>query len=541
MTSKTAVSAANFMDLDALPFLKGLRTSFTSLAEMIAVRAEEIPDRRHVLFGDECRTYAQTNQNADRVANFLIDRGVRKGDIVSLMIMNSPQIYDVMFGAQKIGAVAGLLNFSLKGPEIAYALDHARPRVVFVGEAFMDEFVKGYHAATHKPMVVEVVGDGVRREEMSQTTLADILAQYPDDAAFASQGLDDPALMLYSSGTTGRPKGIMISNGNQLSICRAMARLGLVQGDDTMLILLPMFHTNPICVWTFPMTFCGQTLCIRPAFSPKDFWPAILDNGVTILMGVPAMYNYVYYSIDPSQVDRSRLNLRWAFCGAAPLSVDLIKGFKERFNVEIVEGYGLTEGTGISTVNPPLGRRKIGSIGIALPEQEVRILDDDLNELPVDTRGEICVKGPNTMLAYLHDQKATAETLQHGWLRTGDIGTQDADGFFYVVDRKKDMINRGGENIYPKEIEMVLESHPQIVAAAVIGYPDAALGERVKAVIELSEPNTLSAEAVQSYLADKLARYKIPEIVEFIDQIPRNPTGKILKKELKRAQRAEGI
>ena len=519
--------------LDALPFLKGLRTSFSSLAEMIATRAEEIPERVHVLYYDQSRTYAQTNRNANRVANYLKAQGVRKGDVVSLMIMNSPQIYDAMFGAQKLGAIAGLINFALKGPEIAYTLDHAQPRVVFVGKEFMADFVLGYEKASHKPVVVEVDSDAKPHAPISRTTLSEILAQYPEDEALVVQAPDDPTLMLYSSGTTGRPKGILISNANQLAICQSMSRLGIMQGEDTMLILLPMFHTNPICVWSYPLIYAGQTVCIRKSFSPNDFWPAITDNGVTILMGVPAMYNYVYYSIDPATVDRSKLKLRWAFCGAAPLSVDLIKGFKERFNVEILEGYGLTEGTGIATVNPPLGRRKVGSVGVALPGQEVRIMDDTLKAMPVNARGEICIKGPITMLGYLNNEQATAETLQEGWLRTGDIGTMDEEGYFYVVDRKKDMINRGGENIYPKEIEMVLEGHPAVLAAAVVGVPDEALGERVKAIIEPSADCALSAEEIKDFLADKLARYKVPEFIEFMERLPRNPTGKILKKELK--------
>ena len=519
--------------LDALPFLEGLRTSFSSLAEMIATRAEEIPERVHVLYYDQSRTYAQTNHNANRVANYLKAQGVRKGDVVSLMIMNSPQIYDAMFGAQKLGAIAGLINFALKGPEIAYTLDHAQPRVVFVGKSFMADFAQGYETASHKPVVVEVDTDASQRASISRTTLSEILAQYPDDEALVVQTPDDPTLMLYSSGTTGHPKGILISNANQLAICQSMSRLGIMQGEDTMLILLPMFHTNPICVWSYPLIYAGQTVCIRKSFSPNDFWPAITDNGVTILMGVPAMYNYVYYSIDPATVDRSKLKLRWAFCGAAPLSVDLIEGFKERFNVEILEGYGLTEGTGIATINPPLGRRKVGSVGVALPGQEVRIMDDNLKEMPVNARGEICIKGPITMLGYLNNEQATAETLQDGWLRTGDIGTMDEEGYFYVVDRKKDMINRGGENIYPKEIEMVLEGHPAVLAAAVVGVPDEALGERVKAIVEPSADCELSAEEIRNYLSDKLAGYKVPEFVEFMERLPRNPTGKILKKELK--------
>ena len=246
------------------------------------------------------------------------------------------------------------------------------------------------------------------------------------------------------------------------------------------------------------------------------------------------MYNYVYHSIDPDSVMRENLKLKWAFCGAAPITVELIRGFKERFDVDIIEGYGLTEGCGVSAANPPLGNRKAGSIGLALPEQEIRIMNDQLEELPLGQRGEICIKGNANMNAYLNNAEATGDTLENGWMRTGDIGYQDKDGYFYVVDRKKDMINRGGENIYPREIEIVLEELPEVMAVAVVGVPDDALGERVKAVLEVSKQNSLlTPDAVKKYLSNKLADYKIPEIIEFMEQIPRNPTGKILKTKLR--------
>jgi long-chain acyl-CoA synthetase len=522
--------------LEKLRFMDGLSTEFNSMAEMITTRAYEIPQRTYVIYYNRRYTYAQTNAKANQVANFLKEKGVVKGDIVSLMIMNSPEVYDTMFGAQKIGAVAGSINFALKGPEIAYVLDHAKPKVVFVSSEFMADFAKGYKTAKQKPLVVEVETDTTHEENLAWITLAEILKNYPATEALVSQKPNDPFLLLYSSGTTGRPKGIMISNRSQLSVCRNLACTGIVQGNDVMLILLPMFHTNPICVWTYPLAFAGQTVCIRKAFSPQDFWSAIVDNKITILMGVPAMYNYVYYSIDPQKIDRSRLKLKWAFSGAAPLSKELIEGFKEKFNVDIIEGYGLTEGTGVSTLNPPLGLRKPGSVGLAYPEQQVAIMDENLKQMPVGQRGEVCIKGPNVMLEYLHNDHATTETLKDGWLHTGDVGTMDEDGYFYIVDRKIDMINRGGENIYPREIEIQLEAHPDIVAVAVIGVPDEALGERVKAVIETSRPEILTSEDIKAFLKEKLARYKIPEIVEFMDQIPRNPTGKILKKTLKQME-----
>lgn len=533
MTTSTSRIKIPAKSLDDLTFLNGLQTSFNSVADMIVTRAKEIPERICVMFYEQRITYSQLNERANRVANFLVEQGVRKGDIISLMIMNSPEIYDCMLGIQKIGAIAGSINFALKAPEIAYVLDDSKPGIVFVGSEFIADFAKAVEIASHKPMVIEIETEAEHRESLAVNTLAKIQEAYPADEALVSQNPEDPFLLLYSSGTTGRPKGILLSNQGQLSICRDMNCLGLVEGDDIMLILLPMFHINPICVWSFPMIFSGQTLCVRTAFSPQDFWPAIIDNGVTILQGVPAMYNYVYYSVDPSTVAMSDLKLRWAFCGAAPLSVNLIDGFKEKFNVDILEGYGLSEGTGVASANPALGKRKIGSVGLPLAEQEIEIMDESLNIQPPGERGEICIRAASNMIAYLNKPEATRETIQDGWLRTGDIGYMDEEGYFYIVDRKKDMINRGGENIYPREIEIVLESIPEITAVAVIGIPDEALGERVKAVIETVQPCDLSESDIKSYLQDKLARYKIPEIIEFMDEIPRNPTGKILKKNLR--------
>ena len=522
---------------DQLPFLKGKRTEFESVAEMMTVRAQEVPAHTHVLFYDQTITYAQTNDRSNRVANFLKAKGVKKGDVVSLLISNSPEVYYAMFGVQKLGAIAGSINFMLKGPEIAWLLEDSKPKIAFVSSEFMPEFIRGVDLSNHKPQIIEVKTD-LKNPAFPNVDfqLSNILEQYPSDEALVPQAASDPFLLLYSSGTTGRPKGILLKNEGQLSICRSMANIGLFGGDDVMLILLPMFHTNPICVWTYPIIYCAQTACIRKAFSPADFWPAITENGVSILMGVPAMYNYVYYSIDSGTIDKSALKLKFAFCGAAPLSVELIKGFKEKFNVEIIEGYGLTECTGVSTVNPPLGKREPGSIGIALPEQQIRIMDDSDNELPNGQKGEICIKGDAVMLEYLNNPEATSETLTDGWLHTGDMAYVDEEGFFYIVDRKKDMINRGGENIYPREVEIALEAHPSIKDVAVIGVPDSALGEKVKAFIISSEPGVLTEEEIKEYLKDKLARYKIPEKVAFVDDLPRNPTGKVLKKELRRTE-----
>jgi long-chain acyl-CoA synthetase len=294
-----------------------------------------------------------------------------------------------------------------------------------------------------------------------------------------------------------------------------------------------MFHTNPLCAVTYPFSYLGLTLCIRKSFSPKDFWTSILRYGVTIAMGVPAMYAYIYQTGDPAMIDYDRLKLRLAFSGAAPMPIELVRGFKEKFNVKVIDGYGLTEAGGASTFSFGVPEN-LSSIGVAHPGQEVEIMDDDNHILPYGTRGEICVKGDAVMIGYLNKPEATDEAIRDGWLHTGDMGHMDERGYVYISGRKKEMINRGGENIYPREIEIPLEKHPDIAEAAVIGVPDPALNERVRACIVLKQGSILSEEEVQAYLSDKIAKYKIPEFVAFMSALPRNPTGKILKHELKK-------
>lgn len=521
--------------LEEIACLKGRRTEFESIAEMLTVRSQETPDAIHVYYYDQTITYGQTNERANRVANFLKEKGVTKGDIVAVMILNSPEVYYTMWGVQKLGAIPLCINYMLKGPEISYVLNDSKSKVAFVGSDYMIDFTKGWEQADTKPLVVEVVTDVQQDSKIASMTLADILAQYPADEALVKQRPDDPFMLLYSSGTTGKPKGIMIPNKAELSICRDILKLGIIKGDnDIMMILLPMFHTNPLCVWTYPLSFAGQTLCIRKQFSPGDFWPSVIEYGVTLVQGVPAMLDYVYNSIDPATIDKSKLRLRGAICGAAPLPVELLSGFQEKFQVTIWEGYGLTEVAGVSTINPPLGKSKNGSVGIAFPEQKVEIMDENNNILPIGEKGEICMKGDANMMCYLNNPEATAETIKDGWLHTGDIGYMDEEGYFYISGRKKEMIIRGGENIYPREIEIVIEDHPKVAGVAVVGVPDKALGERVKAFIILKEPGSLTGDEMKAYLMERIAKYKVPEFYAFVSDFPMNATGKILKQELKK-------
>jgi long-chain acyl-CoA synthetase len=525
--------------LEDLVFLKGLRLDFESIADLISVRAREIPDAPYVYFYDDVITYQQMNERSNKVANYLKSRGVRKGDNVAFMISNSPEIYYSMFGVQKLGAIPLPLNYMLKPPEISYVLNDAKPKVAIVGSEFMADFAQGYSHAQQKPIVVEIATGIDHGADITEQTLSAILHSYPSDEALVKQSPNDPFLLIYSSGTTGRPKGILLSNKGELSVCLDMTRIGIFNGDDVMLNVLPMFHVNPLCAWTYPIIYAGGSLVLRKSFSPTDFWPSLTRYGATFCMAAPAMYDYIYNSIDPHTVDLPNLKLRIAFSGAAPLPAELIWGFKEKYNVDIIEGYGLTEATGVSTCNPPLGKKKFGSIGMAFPSQIVEIMDDNNNVLPLGARGEICIWGEANMLGYLNKPDATKETLKDGWLHTGDVGHMDEEGYIYIVDRKKDMICRGDENIYPREIEVVLESNPKISETAVVGVPDKVLGERIKAFVIPKVEGSMTEQEVKDFLKDKLAKNKIPEFVEFRADFPRNKAGKVLKKELKKDFRSK--
>jgi len=526
--------AVETIPLEEIAGLSGMKREFESLADMVLSRSQEVPDKPYILFYDQVITFRQVNERANRVANFLKSRGVQKGDVVSFLVLNSPECFYIMFGIQKIGAIAGAVNFMLQGPEITYLLEDSKPAMIFVGSEFMKPFASGYSRSKHKPVVVEVVTGAEHNFPDIAISFSDILQTYPDDEALVAQKPEDPFLLIYSSGTTGQPKGILLQNAGELTLCKAMAGTNAAREGDVFLMVLPYFHVNPICVWTYPLLYGALTICLRKSPSPNDFWGPILDYGVTIVMGIPALYAFVLACVDPNTIDRSKLKLRYAFSGAAPMPVDLINTFKDKFNTEIIEGYGLSEACGLSTINPPLGEKKYGSVGVDMPGSEVKILDENNNEMPCGENGEICVRGDQVMIGYFNKAEATKESIRDGWLHTGDMGYMDEEGFIFIVDRKNDMINRGGENIYPREVEMAIETHPGVREVAVIGAPDTVLTEQVKAYIILKEKGSLSDEELKAYLKDKIARYKIPTRIEFVDNLPRTITGKVLKKELRR-------
>jgi acyl-CoA synthetase (AMP-forming)/AMP-acid ligase II len=351
---------------------------------------------------------------------------------------------------------------------------------------------------------------------------------------------DDPsalALLIYTSGTTGKPKGVMLEQSNLFAMCQSAGAAFQISPADHSLLILPLFHANGIIAGTLTPLLGGGRITIASRFSPKTFFGLVEKARPTYFSAVPAIYAMLTALPESETADTS--SLRFVVCGAAPSPVELIERVESRFGVVLIEGYGLSEGTCASTINPIDGVRKPGTVGPAMPGQEVEVMDPDGNILPQGERGEVVIRGPIVMRGYLNKPEETAKTIDsQGWLHTGDVGIFDEDGYLKIVDRIKDMIIRGGENIYPKEIETVLYTSEGVLEAAVVGRPDDVLGEVVLAYVSLRPDAQVTVEELHDLCREKLAKYKLPVAIEVLDDLPKNPVGKIDKPTLRKRSTA---
>jgi long-chain acyl-CoA synthetase len=445
---------------------------------------------------------------ADRVARAaaLLDRlGVRAGDVVAIAMPNRVELVIALFAAWRLGAASTPVNPALTPTEMQYQVDDAGAKVV--------------------------IGDGL---ELDATVVdADALAAEPSAyRAPADIRPDSLALLIYTSGTTGRPKGVMLDHANIAAMCD-MTRAGLgITAVDHSLLILPLFHVNGIVVGTLTPLLAGGRVTVAGRFSPKAFFGLVERIRPTYFSAVPAIYAMLTSMPDAETADTS--SLRLVVCGAAPMPAELIARVEDVLGVTLVEGYGLSEGSCASTLNPFDGVRKPGTVGLPLPGQEVRVVDQLGNFVPQGERGEIVIRGANVMRGYLNRPEDTAETIIDGWLHTGDVGVFDEDGYLRIVDRIKDMIIRGGENIYPKEIETALYGHGSVLEAAVVGRPDDVLGEVVVAYVSVRPGEAVTVEELEALCAERLARYKRPVAIELLDEIPKNHVGKIDKPALRK-------
>ncbi|TWS23925.1 long-chain fatty acid--CoA ligase [Tsukamurella sputi] len=481
-----------------------------ALPEIRAARAPSDPaiaDDRLALSNEDFAAAVRTA--ATRLQGF----GVEAGDVVGLLLPNRVELVVAVFAAWRLGAAVTPINPALAPPEIAYQAADAGARVL-VTEAGVDT-PDGIAALPCDELLAAVDGS---------------------DSLPVQVRPGDLALLIYTAGTTGKPKGVMITHGNIGAMTASFIEHFSFTERDHSLLVLPLFHANGVVLGTLTPLRAGGRTTIVGRFRPDEFFPAVERHRPTYFSAVPAIYAML--TALPADVTPDSTSLRFGICGAAPMPVDLIERFETRFRVPIVEGYGLSETTTASAINPLDGPRKPGTVGPPLPGQRIRIVDRALRDVPPGETGEVLIAGDVVMAGYLNRPDATAETIVDGWLRTGDVGLLDEDGYLRLVDRVKDMVIRGGENIYPKEIEAQLYRHPEVFEAAVIGRPHEVLGEVPVAYVSLREGATATADTLLDGLRSELAKVKVPVDLILLDEVPKNPVGKIDKPTLRQRDRA---
>jgi len=503
--------------------------------------ARRYPDREAVVLGDTRLTYAQVNGAANQVANLLVSRGIRPGDKVALSCPNLPYFPILYYGILKAGAVVVPLNVLLKGREIAYHLGDSEAKAYFCFQGTADlpmgtEGHAGFEQADGCEQFFMVTADPAAASPVEGTeTLGQALKdQSPVFESVQTQETDG-AVILYTSGTTGQPKGAELSHSNLVMNALTCNRLfGSRPAGDTHLLTLPLFHSFGSSVQMNAGFSNAATLVLVPRFDAKQVVDLMQKEDITFFAGVPTMYWGLLGALtDDVDVDRIAANLRISVCGGASLPVEIIKSFKERFHVQILEGYGLSETSPVATFSDPDREPRPGSIGIPIWGVECKLIDPEWKTIEgADEVGEIAMRGHNIMKGYYNRPEATAEVMKDGWFRSGDLARRDEDGYYYIVDRAKDMIIRGGYNVYPREIEEVLMTHEAVSLAAVVGIPDESHGEEIKAFIILNEGATVTEDELRGWAKEQMANYKYPRVIEFAPTLPMTATGKILKREL---------
>jgi len=517
-----------------------------NLSILLEDSARHYPDRDALVLatldGQSVRlTYAQVDAMANQVANLLVDLGVEPGDRVALTCPNLPYFPVVYYGILKAGGVAVPMNVLNKGREVAYYLDDSDAKVYFCFEGTADlpmghEGYAGVQHATSSPELILITADPAAASPIEGVRTLGETLQDKSPVFEARVGAEtDTAVILYTSGTTGQPKGAELSHSNLVLNALTCNRLfGSTPGTDVHLLTLPLFHSFGSTVQMNAGFSMAATLVLLPRFDAQAAIAILQKEDVTFFAGVPTMWWGLLGALDEGvDVERIAGNLRVGVSGGASLPVEIIKDVKTRLGVTILEGYGLSETSPVATFSDPDRDPRPGSIGIPIWGVQCKLIDDDWHEVEgADAIGEIAIRGHNIMKGYLNRADATAEVMRDGWFRTGDLARRDEDGFFYIVDRSKDMIIRGGYNVYPREVEEVLMTHPDVSLAAVVGVPHESHGEEVKAFVIRNAGASVTEDELVAWGKEQMASYKYPRVVQFVDSLPMTATGKILKREL---------
>ena len=490
-----------------------------NLASLLTDSAQRHGDSPAIRLGDSELTYAQLDELSARLAAMLTAKGMDRGDRVGVMLPNVPEFPVAYYGVLRAGGVVVPMNVLLKRREIAFYLEDSGARILLAWHGFAAEARGGAEDA------------GAELIEVEPGAFASLLGEQEPATEVVDTAEDDTAVILYTSGTTGKPKGAELTHANLAKNADVSSRTTCeVQAGDVVLGSLPLFHSFGQTVGMNASVRVGACLTLVPKFDPAEAMETIQRDRVTHFYGVPTMFGALLNHPERERYDTS--SLRNCITGGASMPVEVMRGFEEAFGAIILEGYGLSETSPVASSNHPDMERKPGSIGTPLEGVEMKVVDEDDNEVEQGEVGEIVIRGHNIMKGYWERPEATEEAMRGGWFHSGDMARTDEDGYFYIVDRKKDLIIRGGYNVYPREVEEVLYEHPKIREAAVIGIPHDEWGEEIGAAVVTHDGEELGPDEVSAYVKERIAAYKYPRVVWFIDDLPKGPTGKILKREI---------
>jgi len=499
-----------------------------NLAVLLNRSATQFPDAPAIIFNGERISYKELSTKASAIASGLRKMGISKGDRVGIHLPNCPEFIMTYFGILKAGATVIPVNVMLKDQEIGYIMNDSGAKVLFTLKDFLPQSTQAIKGIKDFKELVVVGGNGGVGTQFNDVA-GDLCSPLATDIDVVPE--EDLAVIFYTSGTTGKPKGAMITHGNMVSNAIATAKTYLYSNEDRIISAMPLFHAaGQTNVMTAAFSQ-GAAIVLLPRFTPEQVFDALVAEKATVFIGVPTMYFQILYHKEAERFAEN--TLRVCIVGAASMPEKILKEFEDKFKVIITEGYGLSEAAPVVSHNPINGVRKALSIGIPIPGVEMKIFDDDDRELPLGQIGELVIKGPNIMKGYLNRPEESAESLRNGWLHSGDLAYRDKDNYFFIVDRKKDMILTGGFNIYPREVEEVLFTHEKVSEAAVVGVPDLEKGEKAKAFVVLKEGREATANEILEFCRGKMAVYKAPREVEIVKSLPRNASGKVLKRVLR--------
>src|ERR1700749_65488 len=497
------------------------RLLMTALSGNLVASKDRDPDRVALRCDDLQLTFAEFDAAAARVATLLEHAGVGPGDRVGVMLPNTPAFAIAFYGIMYRGAVAVPMNPLLKSREVSYYLSNSGAKALFAAPAFAPEATAGAAEVDARCWVVD------------DATLAELIADLPAQETPVQRDDDDVAVILHTSGTPGKPKGAMLTHGNLGRNAEVSVRTLVETGpDDVVMGCLPLFHVFGLTCGLNGAVLSGATLTLIPRFDPLKALEVIERDGVTVFEGVPTMYSALLGVADQAAPEATR-TLRVCVSGGAAMPVQVLTDFEKAFGCEVLEGYGLSESSPAAAFNHPHRERKVGSIGTPIEGVQMRVVDPNGAELPRGQTGEIQIRGHNVMKGYWNLPEATKATITpDGWLNTGDVGRVDEDGYFYIIDRTKDLIIRGGYNVYPREVEEVLYEHPAVAEAAVIGVPHESLGEEVGAAVALKKGESVDPDELRDYVKARVAAYKYPRRIWLLDELPKGATGKVQKRDI---------